>query len=177
MSASPVEAMLAPLQRISGFLLASLVDADSGMILGAVRGDDSMSVPAAAAGAADVINALSLMTSRLALPGDLEDVIVTLSTHYHLIQVFSPTPAGQLVLLVTLNRRSANLAMARHEVRETALAAASRWFNARPQLEPSPADRTAPLCASAGRRSPSSSASLPSLAAPACCGFPGTTPA
>jgi hypothetical protein len=144
-AASPVEAMLAPLQRISGFVLASLVDADSGMILGAVRGDDSPSVPVASAGAADVINALSLMTSRLALPGELEDVIVTFSGHYHLVQVFPSTPAGQLILLVTLNRRSANLAMARHEVRETAIAAANHWLRPQqPQLDASPADRAAP---------------------------------
>jgi hypothetical protein len=129
--------MLAPLERISGFILASLVDADSGMVLGALRGEDSPSVPVASAGAADAVSALALMTSRLALPGDLEDVIVTLSSHYHLIQVFPPTPAGQLILLVTLDRRSANLAMARHEVRETALAAASRWFGGRQQLDAS----------------------------------------
>jgi predicted regulator of Ras-like GTPase activity (Roadblock/LC7/MglB family) len=155
-AASPVEAMLAPLQRISGFVLASLVDADSGMVLGAVSVDDGMSVPVASAGAADAINALSLMTSRLALPGDLEDVIVTLNSHYHLVQVFTSTPAGQLILLVTLNRRSANLAMARHEVRETASAAASQWLRGRPQLDAAPADQIVPLCTSAVRLSPCS---------------------
>lgn len=175
MAASPVEAMLAPLQRISGFILASLVDADSGMILGAVQGDDDMSVPVASAGAADAINALFLMTGKLALPGDLEDVIVTLSSHYHLIQVFPSTPTGQLILLVTLSRRSANLAMARHEIRETVLATATHSFRARPQLDAPAAGRTAPLCASAGHRSSRSSAGSRWLAAPACYASPVTS--
>ena len=98
-----------------------------------------VSVPVASAGAADVVNVLSLMTSRLALRGDLEDVIVTLGSHYCLIQVLPPTPAGQLILLVTLDRPTANLAMARHEVRETVSAAAGPWFHGRPQLDSSSA--------------------------------------
>jgi predicted regulator of Ras-like GTPase activity (Roadblock/LC7/MglB family) len=129
---SAVEAMLAPMKRIDGFVLACLVDADSGLVLGAVRDDESVSVPVAAAGAADVAGVLSLMTSRLALRGDLEDVIVTLSSHYHLIRVLPAEPAGQLILLVTLERPGANLAMAHREVRESAAAAAGRWFHAQP---------------------------------------------
>jgi hypothetical protein len=129
--------MLAPLKRISGFVLASVVDADSGMVLGALRDDDRMSVPVASAGAADVMSVLSLMTSRLAVPGDLEDVIVTLGSHYHLIRLFPPEPAGQLILLVTLDRPRANLAMALREVRESASAAASHWLDARLQRDPS----------------------------------------
>jgi predicted regulator of Ras-like GTPase activity (Roadblock/LC7/MglB family) len=135
-AASPAEAMLAPLKRISGFVLASLVDADSGMVLGAVRNDKEISVPVASAGAADVIGVLSLMTSRLALPGDLEDVIVTLGSHYHLIRVLPPEPAGQLILLVTLDRPTANLAMAHREVRES-VSAAAQWFRGRPQPDAS----------------------------------------
>jgi predicted regulator of Ras-like GTPase activity (Roadblock/LC7/MglB family) len=134
-----VEVILAPLKRISGFALASLVDADSGTIIGAVRNDDSMSVPVASAGAADVFGVLSLMTSRLALPGDLEDVIVTLASHYHLIQALPPSPTGQLILLVTLNRPSVNLAMARREVREAAKAVAGLWLSEQPRLNASPA--------------------------------------
>ena len=125
--------MLAPLEHIDGFVLASLVDAGSGMVLGAVRVDGGISVPVAAAGAADVVSVLSLMTSRLALQGDLEDVIVTLSSHYHLIRVLPPEPAGQLILLVTLERSTANLALARREISELVSAAAGRWFTARPR--------------------------------------------
>lgn len=133
MAASLVEAMLAPLKRIDGFALASLIDADTGMVLGAVREDASVSVPVAAAGAADVVSVLSLMASRLALQDDLEDVIVTLGSHYHLIRMLPPEPAGQLILLVTLKRPTANLAMAHREVRESASAAAGHWFPGRPQ--------------------------------------------
>ncbi|WP_300609403.1 hypothetical protein [Trebonia sp.] len=130
MAASPVEVMLAPLKRIGGFVLACLIDATSGMVLGAVCNDDTASVPVAAAGAADAVNVLSQMTARLALQGDLEDVIVTLSSHYHLIRVLPPEPAGQLIVLVTLERPAANLAMAHREVRESLSAVAGHWFHA-----------------------------------------------
>jgi predicted regulator of Ras-like GTPase activity (Roadblock/LC7/MglB family) len=132
-AAPAVETLLAQMRRIDGFVLACLVDADSGMVLGAVREDDSMSVPVAAAGAADLVSVLSLMTGRLALRGDLEDLIVTLGSHYHLIRVLPAGPAGQPVLLVTLERPTANLAMAHRELRESASALAGQWFHARPR--------------------------------------------
>jgi hypothetical protein len=131
-AASPVADMLAPIRQIDGFALACLIDAASGMIIGAVRNDESISVPVAAAGSADVVGVLSLMTTRLALRGDLEDVIVTLGSHYHLIRVLPPEPAGQLILLVTLERPMANLAMAHRQIRESVSAAVGRWFTAHP---------------------------------------------
>jgi hypothetical protein len=77
-----------------------------------------LSVPVAAAGAADVVNVLSLMTGELALKGDLEDVIVTLTSHYHLIRKLELGSSGPLVLLVTLDKPQTNLAMALREVRD-----------------------------------------------------------
>lgn len=132
MAASPAEEMLAKLRQLDGFILACLIDVASGMVLGAVHDDDTVSVPVAAAGAADVVNVLFLMTSRLALGGDLEDVIVTLGSHYHLVRVLPPEPAGQLILLVTLQRPTANLAMAHREIRESVLAAIGRRVRALP---------------------------------------------
>lgn len=132
-AASPMEAMLTPLKQLSGFALACLIDAASGMVLGAVRANEDISVPVAAAGTADVVNMISLMTARLALQGDLEDVIVTLGSHYHLIRMLPPEPAGQLILLVTLERPTANLAMAHREIRESVSAAAGHRLNVGPQ--------------------------------------------
>ncbi len=52
MAASAAEAMLEPVRQIHGFVLACLVDAASGMILGSLQEQDDMSLPVAAAGAA-----------------------------------------------------------------------------------------------------------------------------
>jgi len=117
-SAFPVEVTLAPVGQIDGFVLACLVDASTGMILDSLEARDDMRLPVAAAGAADVVNVLSMMTSELATDGDVEDVIVTLNSHYHLIRLFRPAPGRRLLLLVTLERPQANLAMAHREIRD-----------------------------------------------------------
>jgi hypothetical protein len=117
-AASPVDVTLAGLREINGFVLGCLIDATTGMILGSVQATEDARVPVAAAGAADLLNVLSLMTGELALDGDLEDVIVTLSSHYHLLRLLTPGPGGQRALLVTLDRSQTNLAMAHREIRE-----------------------------------------------------------
>ncbi|MGA2826571.1 MAG: hypothetical protein ABSF03_10655 [Streptosporangiaceae bacterium] len=118
MSAFPVEVMLAPVRQIDGFVLACLVDASSGMILGSLQDQDDMRLPVAAAAATDVVSVLSMMTGELATGSDVEDVIVTLNSHYHLIRLFRPGPGRRLLLLVTLERPQANLAMAHREIRD-----------------------------------------------------------
>lgn len=117
MPVSPFEAVLSQVRQIDGFVLACLIDASTGMVLGSVQGRDDMNVAVAAAGATDVANVLSLMTGELAASGDLEDVIVTLSSHYHLIRLLRPRSEEQFLLLVTLERPMANLAMAHREIR------------------------------------------------------------
>ena len=83
---------------------ACLVDATSGMILSSLEEQNDMRLPVAAAGATDVVNVLSLMTGELAADGDVEDVIVTLQSHYLLIRLLRPGPGQRLLLLVTLAR-------------------------------------------------------------------------
>jgi len=80
----------------------------------------------AAAGAADVANVISLMAAGIAANGGLEDVIITMSGHYHLIRQFSPAPKLQFLLLVVLDRTRANLAMALRELRDFDLSLAAR---------------------------------------------------
>ena len=115
---SPIEAMLARVRQIDGFVLACLIDAVTGMVVGSVQEQDGINLLVAAAGAADIANVLSLMTGELPASGDFEDVIVTLSNHYHLIRLLQTEQGRQLLLLLTLDRPRANLAMARREIRD-----------------------------------------------------------
>lgn len=117
-AAIPDEVMFAPVRQIQGFVLACLVDASSGMVLGSLQDRDDIQLPVAAAGAADVINVVSMMTGELAMKGDIEDVIITLDSHYHLIRLLKPGPGRQYLVLVTLERPQANLAMALREIRD-----------------------------------------------------------
>ena len=118
MAALPADEMLTPVKQIQGFVLACLVDASTGMILGSLQDQVDMPLPVAAAGAADVVSVLSLMTGELAMNGAVQDVIVTLDSHYHLIRLLRRGPGRQFLLLVTLERPQANLAMALREIRD-----------------------------------------------------------
>ena len=108
------EALLDPVSDIEGFMLACLVDASTGMVLASRKDQDGISVPTAAAGAADIANVLSHLTGELPVDG-LEDVMVTFRGQLYVIRLVSPEP--QILLLVILDRDRVNLAMARHQIR------------------------------------------------------------
>lgn len=59
------EALLDPVSDIDGFMLACLVDASTGMVLASRKDQDDISLPTAAAGAADIANVLSLLAGQL----------------------------------------------------------------------------------------------------------------
>ena len=110
------EAVLDPVADIDGFLLGCLVDASTGMILAARKDQDNISLPIAAAGAADIANVLSLLAGELPTDG-LEDVMVTFRGQLYVIRLISEDLEPNILLLVILDRERANLAMARREIR------------------------------------------------------------
>ena len=114
------EAVLDPVADIDGFLLGCLVDASTGTILAARKDQDDISLPIAAAGAADIANVLSLLAGELPMDG-LEDVMVTFRGRLYVIRLISEDLDPNILLLVILDRERANLAMARREIRNFCL--------------------------------------------------------
>ena len=112
------DTMLAPVTEIDGFVLACFMDASTGMILASRQEQDGISLPTAAAGAADIASAVSLLTAQLALEDGPEDVMVTFRDHLYVIRPIRPDPERQILLLVILDRVRTNLAMARREIRD-----------------------------------------------------------
>ena len=110
------EALLDPVSDIDGFILACLVDASTGMVLASRKDQDDISLPAAAAGAADITNVLSLLAGQLPVDG-LEDVMVTFRRQLYVIRLVRQDPEPQILLLVILDRSRVNLALARREIR------------------------------------------------------------
>jgi hypothetical protein len=100
--------------QTSDFSLACLVDASTGMVLASRKDQDDISLPTAAAGAADIANVLSQLTGELPVDG-LEDVMVTFRRQLYVIRLVSPEP--QILLLVILDRDRVNLAMTRRAIR------------------------------------------------------------
>lgn len=85
------EALLDPVSDIEGFMLACLVDASTGMVLASRKDQNDISLPTAAAGAADIANVLSQLTGELPVDG-LEDVMVTFRRKLYVIRMVSPAP-------------------------------------------------------------------------------------
>jgi hypothetical protein len=94
------------------------MDASTGMVLASLQEQDGFSLPAAAAGAADIANVVSLLAAQLAMEDGPEDVMVTFRDHFYLIRPVRPDPEPQILLLVILDRRRTNLAIARREIRD-----------------------------------------------------------
>lgn len=124
MIVNEAEAALDPVADIEGFLLGCLVDASTGTILASRREHDDISLPTAAAGAADIANVLSLLAGELPMDG-LEDVMVTFRSQLYLIRLMSEDLEPNILLLVILDRARANLAMARREIRNFCLSFAA----------------------------------------------------
>jgi hypothetical protein len=113
--------LLAPVMAIDGFRLACLIDGSTGMVLATREFRDSRDGPApptAAAGAADVINALTLLNGRLATGENLEDVMVTFSESFFMVRPVGLDQQPQILLLVIADRQRTNLAMAHRSIRD-----------------------------------------------------------
>jgi predicted regulator of Ras-like GTPase activity (Roadblock/LC7/MglB family) len=113
-----IKETLDELMTVDGAMCASIVDSASGMILGSVGSGVDMEV--AAAGNTEVVRAKIKTMRALKLNDVIEDMLITLGKHYHII-----LPSGRnegVFIYFVLDRQRANLALARrktHDVDDT----------------------------------------------------------
>ncbi|MEU1570026.1 hypothetical protein ABZ519_02425 [Streptomyces collinus] len=105
------------LSSIEGATGAALVDYTSGMALGTVGGSNSFDLNVAAAGNTDVVRAKLRTMELLGIQDEIEDILITLGTQYHLIRLLRSQGGNGLFLYLVLDAGRANLAMARHQLR------------------------------------------------------------
>ncbi|MFD8413052.1 hypothetical protein ACFV2Q_15025 [Streptomyces sp. NPDC059650] len=103
---------------IDGALGAALVDYDSGMALGTVGGGKDLDLSVAAAGNTDVVRAKVRTMDMLGLKEEIEDILITLGSQYHLIRLLKGRGSKGFFLYLALDRGRANLAMARHQLKK-----------------------------------------------------------
>jgi hypothetical protein len=98
---------------MDGAIAAALVDWQSGMTLG-TAGGGPINLDVAAAGTTDVVRSKLKVMNNLGLEDRIEDILITLTTQYHLIRILEKDQS--LFVYVVLNKETANLAMARYKL-------------------------------------------------------------
>jgi predicted regulator of Ras-like GTPase activity (Roadblock/LC7/MglB family) len=103
------------LKNIAGFIGAALVDSESGLMLASEGGNAKFDIEAAGAANTEVVRAKNAAMAALGLDDHIEDILITLGTQLHLIRPL--TSNASLFLYVALDRKNANLGMARMAVK------------------------------------------------------------
>ena len=106
---------LPKLLEIDGCLGACIVDSDSGMTLGSTAGSP-LDLEIAAAGNTEVVRAKRKTMKALNLQDTIEDMLITLGKAYHMIRPLRSNDA--LFIYLVLDKQKANLAMARHQLKQ-----------------------------------------------------------
>lgn len=102
---------------IEGVLGVALVDYSSGMALGTLGGSKDLDLSVASAGNTDVVRAKVRTMEQLGLKDEIEDILITLGSQYHLIRLLKGRGNNGLFLYLALDKARSNLAMARHQLR------------------------------------------------------------
>ena len=102
-------ASLDELMEIRGTVGAAIVDYDTGMTLGTKGGGD-IDMELAAAGKTEVVRSERTMNKNLEGDEAINDILITLDDHYHLIKIFR---TGDIFTFLIMDREKANLALAR----------------------------------------------------------------
>ncbi|WP_225899883.1 hypothetical protein [Croceicoccus gelatinilyticus] len=103
------------LMTIDGAKAAAVVDSDSGMVLGKLGGGIDLDV--AGAGNTEVVRAKLKTMKALGLTKDaIDDILITLSSQYHIIRPMASRPA--VFIYLVLDKSKSNLALARIKTAE-----------------------------------------------------------
>lgn len=107
---------ISALKDINAFIGACLVDSDTGLMLASEGGNAELDLDVAAAGNTEVVKAKLAAMRSLELDDAIEDILITLGKQYHLIRPLANAPT--VFLYVALDKKTANLGMARLQVKK-----------------------------------------------------------
>ncbi len=105
--------------QLPGAIGAAIVDLDSGMSLGQAGGG-TLNLDVAAAGNTEVVRAKMRTMGDLGLNDEIEDILITLGTQYHIIRPLKGKGSAGLFVYVALEKTKANLALSRHKINDIA---------------------------------------------------------
>lgn len=102
--------------EIDGSMAVALVDQASGMALATAGSAKGLNLEVAAAGNTNVMRAKYDTMRELGLKEEIEDVLITLDSQYHLIRPVTSESGKGLFVYLVLDKSKANLAMARFKL-------------------------------------------------------------
>ncbi|MBU6268558.1 MAG: hypothetical protein KGN34_13515 [Sphingomonadales bacterium] len=111
-----LEDKLAECMSIDGAIAVALVENASGMAIATAGNPRNLDMNVAAAGSSNVLRAKQQVLKELGLHEDIEDVLITLASQYHLIRPLSDASGKGLAVYLVLDRAKGNLAMARFKL-------------------------------------------------------------
>ena len=112
---SNINESLEDLITVDGAMCAALVDSASGMLLG--KAGSGLDLEIAAAGNTEVVRAKLKTIKSLGLDDTIDDILITLSSQYHIIRPLAETP--EVFLYLVLDSAKSNLALARLQVKKS----------------------------------------------------------
>ncbi len=112
-----IEASLAEVLELNGALATSLIDWQSGMVLGTAS-NSNFDIELASAGNSEVVKAKMATMKSLNLDGGIQDIMITLTDQIHIIHMLESNP--ELCLYVALDASKSNLALARNRLKTVA---------------------------------------------------------
>ncbi|MEZ5934118.1 MAG: roadblock/LC7 domain-containing protein [Alphaproteobacteria bacterium] len=101
---------LTPLRKLSGFIGGCLVDSESGMLM-AKEGGGDLDLEIAAAANTEVVRAKRRAMEELNLDDNIEDILISLGSQFHIIRLLPSNDA--FFLYSAIDRSNGNLALAR----------------------------------------------------------------
>jgi len=105
---------ISKLSEIAGFIGACLVDSETGLMM-VSEGGGKLDLEAASAVNTEVLKAKRSAIEMLGLNDQIDDILITLGKQLHLIRPLAQAPT--VFIYVALDRKSANLGMARVQVK------------------------------------------------------------
>lgn len=112
-----MDVALKDMMVIDGAIGAAVVDYNSGMALGLLGSSKALDLQVAAAGNTEVVRAKMRTMEQLAINEEIEDILITLGSQYHIIRPMTGRKSKGLFLYLALDRGRANLALARHRLK------------------------------------------------------------
>lgn len=114
MKSTKYDQAMAKLAEVDGFLMANLIDSESGMSMASSGGGIDVELDSMVG--SQVIKSIDSAIDKLNLPETIEDTLISLDHSYHLLRPIRTQKT--LFIHLALKRDSANLAMARHSLKK-----------------------------------------------------------